>query len=60
MLLIFFMVVLNIVLGNLVYVVIYDSGFYSIVLLIVFGVVIIGLIFVVIDLMCECFFGLFV
>lgn len=55
---ILFMVVLNIVLGNLAYVVTHDSGLYSIVPLIALGAAITGSTFVAIDLMRERFFGL--
>lgn len=55
---ILFMVVLNIVLGNLAYVVTYDSGLYSIVPLIALGAAITGSTFVAIDLMRERSFGL--
>lgn len=53
-----FMVVLNIVLGNLAYVVTHDSGLYSIVPLIALGAAITGSTFVAIDLMRERSFGL--
>lgn len=55
---ILFMVVLNIVLGNLAYVVTHDSGLYSIVPLIALGAAITGSTFVAIDLMRERSFGL--
>lgn len=55
---ILFMVVLNIVLGNLAYVVTHDSGLYSIVPLIALGAAITGSTFVAIDLMRERAFGL--
>ncbi|MEQ0682773.1 ABC transporter permease [Mycobacterium tuberculosis] len=55
---ILFMVVLNIVLGNLAYVVTHDSGLYSIVPLIALGDAITGSTFVAIDLMRERSFGL--
>lgn len=55
---ILFMVVLNIVLGNLAYVVTHDSGLYSIVPLIALGAAITGSTFVGIDLMRERSFGL--
>ncbi|WP_075861415.1 ABC transporter permease [Mycobacterium tuberculosis] len=55
---ILFMVVLNIVLGNLAYVVTHDSGLYSIVSLIALGAAITGSTFVAIDLMRERSFGL--
>lgn len=55
---ILFMVVLNIVLGNLAYVVTHDSGLYSIVPLIALGAAITGSTFVAIDLMREHSFGL--
>lgn len=55
---ILFMVVLNIVLGNLAYVVTHDSGLYSIVPLIALGAAITGSAFVAIDLMRERSFGL--
>lgn len=58
MLPILFMVVLNIVLGNLAYVVTHDSGLYSIVPLIALGAAITGSTFVAIDLMRERSFGL--
>lgn len=55
---ILFMVVLNIVLGNLAYVVTHDSGLYSIVPLIALGAAITGSTFVAINLMRERSFGL--
>lgn len=55
---ILFMVVLNIVLGDLAYVVTHDSGLYSIVPLIALGAAITGSTFVAIDLMRERSFGL--
>lgn len=55
---ILFMVVLNIVLGNLAYVVTHDCGLYSIVPLIALGAAITGSTFVAIDLMRERSFGL--
>ncbi|AQO38305.1 ABC transporter permease [Mycobacterium tuberculosis] len=55
---ILFMVVLNIVLGNLAYVVTHDNGLYSIVPLIALGAAITGSTFVAIDLMRERSFGL--
>lgn len=55
---ILFMVVLNIVLGNLAYIVTHDSGLYSIVPLIALGAAITGSTFVAIDLMRERSFGL--
>ncbi|CMI37652.1 ABC transporter permease [Mycobacterium tuberculosis] len=55
---ILFMVVLNIVLGNLAYVVTHGSGLYSIVPLIALGAAITGSTFVAIDLMRERSFGL--
>lgn len=55
---ILFMVVLNIMLGNLAYVVTHDSGLYSIVPLIALGAAITGSTFVAIDLMRERSFGL--
>lgn len=55
---ILFMMVLNIVLGNLAYVVTHDSGLYSIVPLIALGAAITGSTFVAIDLMRERSFGL--
>ncbi len=55
---ILFMVVLNIVLGNLAYVVTHDSGLYSIVPLIALGAAITGSTFVAIDLMRERSMGL--
>lgn len=55
---ILFMVVLNIVLGNLAYVVTHDSGLYSIVPLIALGAAITGSTFVAIDLMRERSFAL--
>lgn len=55
---ILFMVVLNIVLGNLAYVVTHNSGLYSIVPLIALGAAITGSTFVAIDLMRERSFGL--
>lgn len=55
---ILFMVVLNIVLGNLAYVVTHDSGLYSIVPLIALGAAITGSTFVAIDLIRERSFGL--
>lgn len=55
---ILFMVVLNIVLGNLAYVVTHDSGLYSIVPLIALGAAITGSTFVAIDLMRERSSGL--
>lgn len=55
---ILFMVVLNIVLGNLAYVVTHDSGLYSIVPLIALGAAITGSTFVAIDLTRERSFGL--
>lgn len=55
---ILFMVVLDIVLGNLAYVVTHDSGLYSIVPLIALGAAITGSTFVAIDLMRERSFGL--
>lgn len=55
---ILFMVVLNIVLGNLAYVVTHDSGLHSIVPLIALGAAITGSTFVAIDLMRERSFGL--
>lgn len=55
---ILFMVVLNIVLGNLAYVVTHDSGLYSIVPVIALGAAITGSTFVAIDLMRERSFGL--
>lgn len=55
---ILFVVVLNIVLGNLAYVVTHDSGLYSIVPLIALGAAITGSTFVAIDLMRERSFGL--
>lgn len=55
---ILFMVVLNVVLGNLAYVVTHDSGLYSIVPLIALGAAITGSTFVAIDLMRERSFGL--
>lgn len=55
---ILFMLVLNIVLGNLAYVVTHDSGLYSIVPLIALGAAITGSTFVAIDLMRERSFGL--
>lgn len=55
---ILFMVVLNIVLGNLAYVITHDSGLYSIVPLIALGAAITGSTFVAIDLMRERSFGL--
>ncbi|MGV7939450.1 MULTISPECIES: ABC transporter permease [Mycobacterium] len=55
---ILFMVVLNIVLGNLAYAVTHDSGLYSIVPLISIGAAITGSTFVAIDLMRERSMGL--
>ncbi len=55
---ILFLVVLNIVLGNLAYVVTYDSGLYSFVPLITLGAAITGSTFVAIDLVRERSIGL--